>query len=118
MHATFVNASDKQAVELEVKGDWLDRSATITDLKNGQVVAQISRKRFNMREILGGQQSVSWFSTRMITTVEPAEEDRCASACDLIKRIEAFQMNNLATLRRVVLSPLNRGLDSETPRLF
>jgi hypothetical protein len=59
MHATFINASDKQPVELEVKGDWLDRSATITDTKNGQVVAQISRSRFNMREVFGGQQSVS-----------------------------------------------------------
>jgi hypothetical protein len=59
MHATFTNASDKQLVELEVKGDWLDRSATITNMANGQVVAQISRSRFNMREILGGQQSVS-----------------------------------------------------------
>jgi hypothetical protein len=60
MRATFINASDKQPVELEVRGDWLDRSATITDLKNGRVVAQISRSRFNMREILGGQQSVSY----------------------------------------------------------
>jgi uncharacterized protein YxjI len=58
MHATFTNASNGQAVELEVRGDWLDRSATITNTQNGQVVAQIGRSYFNMREILGGQQTV------------------------------------------------------------
>ncbi|CAG8981785.1 hypothetical protein HYALB_00004727 [Hymenoscyphus albidus] len=57
MVATFVNASTQQPVELLVKGDWLDRSATIT--MGGMVVAQISRSVFNMRELIGGQQSVS-----------------------------------------------------------
>ncbi|KAH6681711.1 tubby C-terminal-like domain-containing protein [Halenospora varia] len=55
MIATFVNQSNGQPVELLVKGDWLDRSATIT--MNGAVVAQISRSYFNMREIFGGQQT-------------------------------------------------------------
>ncbi|KAH7360943.1 tubby C-terminal-like domain-containing protein [Rhexocercosporidium sp. MPI-PUGE-AT-0058] len=55
MVATFVNASTKQNVELLIKGDWLDRSASIT--MGNIVVAQISRSYFNMREIFGGQQT-------------------------------------------------------------
>lgn len=57
MIATFINASNQAPIELLVKGDWLDRSATIT--MGGIVVAQISRSVFNMREMLGGQQTVS-----------------------------------------------------------
>lgn len=57
MIATFTNTSNKAPVELLVKGDWLDRSATIS--MGNVVVAQISRSYFNMREIFGGQQSVS-----------------------------------------------------------
>jgi len=56
MIATFTNtASNNAAVELLVKGDWFDRSATIT--LGDQVVAQIARKMLNMREIFGGQQT-------------------------------------------------------------
>ncbi|KAG9232249.1 tubby C-terminal-like domain-containing protein [Amylocarpus encephaloides] len=55
MIATFTNASDQAPIELLVKGDWLDRSATIT--MGNVVVAQISRSYFNMREIFGGQQT-------------------------------------------------------------
>jgi len=55
MVATFVNASTKQNVELLIKGDWLDRSASIT--MGNIVVAQISRSYFNMREVFGGQQT-------------------------------------------------------------
>ncbi|KAG4416951.1 hypothetical protein IFR04_009895 [Cadophora malorum] len=55
MVATFVNASTKQNVELLIKGDWFDRSATIT--MGNIVVAQISRSYFNMREVFGGQQT-------------------------------------------------------------
>lgn len=55
MVATFTNASNGQDVELLVKGDWLDRSATIT--MGGITVATIGRSYFNMREIFGGQQS-------------------------------------------------------------
>ncbi|KUJ13033.1 DUF567-domain-containing protein [Mollisia scopiformis] len=55
MVATFTNASNKQPVEMLVKGDWLDRSAVIS--MNGATVATIGRSYFNMREIFGGQQS-------------------------------------------------------------
>ena len=55
---TFKNASDGKEVELEVKGDWLDRSAEI--LYEGKVVASISRKFFNAREFFGDQQTVSF----------------------------------------------------------
>lgn len=50
-----MNASTKQNVELLIKGDWFDRSASIT--MGSIVVAQISRSYFNMREIFGGQQT-------------------------------------------------------------
>ncbi len=53
MIATFTNASNHAPIELLVKGDWFDKSATIT--MGNIVVAQISRKMFNMREIFGGQ---------------------------------------------------------------
>lgn len=55
MIATFQNASNNAPIELLIKGDWLDRSATIT--MGNVVVAQISRSYFNMREVLGGQQT-------------------------------------------------------------
>ncbi|CZS93917.1 related to DUF567 domain protein [Rhynchosporium graminicola] len=55
MVATFANASTKQNIELLIKGDWFDRSASIT--MGNIVVAQISRSYFNMREIFGGQQT-------------------------------------------------------------
>jgi uncharacterized protein YxjI len=57
MIATFTNtASTNAPVELLIKGDWFDRSATIT--MGDVVVAQIARKMLNMREIFGGQQTV------------------------------------------------------------
>jgi len=55
MIATFTNASNNQPIELLIKGDWLDRSATIT--LGNSVVATIGRSYFNMREIFGGQQT-------------------------------------------------------------
>lgn len=56
MVASFANAaSTGESVELLVKGDWFDRSATIT--LGDVVVAQIARKLLNMREIFGGQQT-------------------------------------------------------------
>jgi len=55
MIATFNNASTNAPIELLVKGDWFDRSATIT--LNGMVIAQISRHFMNMREIFAGQQT-------------------------------------------------------------
>jgi len=55
MTATFTNASNHAPIELHVKGDWLDRSATIR--LGNVVVAQISRSFMNMRQIFGGQQT-------------------------------------------------------------
>ncbi|KAM0701312.1 hypothetical protein Q7P35_011673 [Cladosporium inversicolor] len=51
----FKNAADGQAVELDLKGDWFDRSAKIT--LNGQPVAEVSRKFFNVREMFGDKQT-------------------------------------------------------------
>ena len=58
-HSTvhFKNASDNQQVELEVKGDWFDRSASIT--WGGRPVAHISRSFFNVRQMFGDKQTVS-----------------------------------------------------------
>lgn len=53
----FTNASDNHHVELDVKGDWFDRSASIT--WGGQPVAHISRSFFNVREIFADKQTVS-----------------------------------------------------------
>lgn len=54
---TFKNASDGADVELEVRGDWLDRKA---EIKLGdQLVASVSRKFFNAREFFGDKQTVS-----------------------------------------------------------
>lgn len=57
-HSTveFTNASDGRQVELEVKGDWLDRSANITF--GGEPVANIGRSFFNIREIFADKQTV------------------------------------------------------------
>jgi uncharacterized protein YxjI len=51
----FKNAADGRNVELEVKGDWFDRSASITC--GGQPVAHISRSFFNVREIFADKQT-------------------------------------------------------------
>lgn len=55
MIATFTNASTNQNVELLIKGDWLDRSATIT--MGNLVVGTISRSFANMGQIFGSQQT-------------------------------------------------------------
>jgi len=55
MLAMFTNSSNNAAAELLIKGDWFDRSATIT--MGDVVVATIGRSYFNMREIFGGQQT-------------------------------------------------------------
>lgn len=56
MVVNFQNiASNNAPIELMIRGDWLDRSATIT--MGEIVVAQISRKLFNARELIGGQQT-------------------------------------------------------------
>jgi len=51
----FTNAADGRHVELEVKGDWFDRSASIT--MGGTPVAHIGRSFFNMREIFADKQT-------------------------------------------------------------
>lgn len=53
----FTNVSDGRAIDLEVKGDWFDRTANIT--LNGMPVARITRSFFNVGEILSGRQTVS-----------------------------------------------------------
>lgn len=55
MIATFVNQSNNQNVELLIKGDWLDRSATIT--MGNIVVGTISRNFMNAGQIFGNQQT-------------------------------------------------------------
>ena len=52
----FKNASDGHEVELDVRGDWFDRSANITF--GGQPVAHISRSFFNVREIFADKDTV------------------------------------------------------------
>jgi len=51
----FKNAADSNEVELEVKGDWFDRSASITF--GGRPVAHISRSFMNYRQIFGDKQT-------------------------------------------------------------
>ncbi|KAI1495473.1 DUF567-domain-containing protein [Biscogniauxia marginata] len=53
---TFTSANGKNEYLL-MKGDFFDRKADITDEVTKQPVAHIDRKFFNMREILGGQQT-------------------------------------------------------------
>ncbi|GAB1729340.1 hypothetical protein NU195Hw_g5485t1 [Hortaea werneckii] len=56
-HSTcsFTNAANGQEVAIEIKGDWIDRSAEMT--WDGKTVATIARSFFNVREILGDQQT-------------------------------------------------------------
>lgn len=53
----FKNASDGREVELDVRGDWFDRSANVTF--GGEPVAHISRSFFNVREIFADKDTVS-----------------------------------------------------------
>lgn len=52
----FKNASDGSNIELEVKGDWIDRKAEIT--YKGQPVALLRRKFFNARELFTSKDTV------------------------------------------------------------
>lgn len=56
-HSTcvFKNFSSNEEVELEIRGDWLDRSARIEF--GGRPVAHISRSFFNVREMFGDKQT-------------------------------------------------------------
>lgn len=51
----FVNAVDGRRVKLEVKGEWVNRSAVVTC--EGQPVASISRNFFNVRQIFTNRQT-------------------------------------------------------------
>ncbi|KAI0595297.1 DUF567-domain-containing protein [Biscogniauxia sp. FL1348] len=53
---TFTSVGGKQECLL-MKGDFFDRKADITDEATRQPVAHIDRKFFNMRELVGGQQT-------------------------------------------------------------
>lgn len=53
----FKNESDGKHVELDVRGTWYDRSASVTF--GGEPVAHISRSIFNMREIFADKDTVS-----------------------------------------------------------
>jgi len=51
----FKNFSNGQEIELEIRGDWFDRSADI--VYGGLPVAHISRSFVNVREIFGDKQT-------------------------------------------------------------
>ncbi|KAI5919057.1 DUF567-domain-containing protein [Camillea tinctor] len=53
---TFKSVGGKQE-SLLMKGDFFDRKADITDEATKQPVAHIDRQFFNMRELVGGQQT-------------------------------------------------------------
>ncbi|KAK4627009.1 hypothetical protein CLAFUW4_04282 [Fulvia fulva] len=52
---TFANHADKAPIEMQLKGDWFDRSATIK--MGDRPVAQIQRSFMNVREIFGSKQT-------------------------------------------------------------
>ena len=54
---TFKNESDGKDIELDVRGTWYDRSASVTF--GGEPVAHISRSMFDMREIFADKDTVS-----------------------------------------------------------
>lgn len=54
----FKNAANGADIELDLKGDWFDRSAAITF--EGKPVAEVKRKFFNAREMFGDKQTVSF----------------------------------------------------------
>ena len=56
---TYVNpkTGDKEEARLVMKGNFFDTKADIVDEKTGATVAVINRKFFNVRELIGGQQT-------------------------------------------------------------
>ena len=56
---TFQNTITNMPEVLLMKGNFFDTNANITNEQTGAVVAQIDRKLFNARELLGGQQTYS-----------------------------------------------------------
>ena len=80
----FKNASDGHEIELDVRGDWFDRSANITF--GGQPVAHISRSFFNVREIFADKETVSRVFTRLpytpyIHAKAPIHTDSTSTLC-------------------------------------
>jgi len=73
----FKNAADGQQVELDLKGDWFDRSAKIT--LNGAVVAEVARKFFNVREMFGDKQTVSFDSSHFVLNRDLLTVDNCST---------------------------------------
>lgn len=55
-YVSFTDTTGK-AHSLLMKGNWFDTQANIVDETTGAVVATISRKLFNLGELIGGQQS-------------------------------------------------------------
>lgn len=53
---TFTNAADGKETAIEIKGDWIDRSAEMT--WEGKPIATIARSFMNVREIFGDKQTV------------------------------------------------------------
>ena len=51
----FTNASNNEPVELELKGDWLDRSAKVTF--QGRPVATIGRSYMNFGQMFSDRQT-------------------------------------------------------------
>ena len=69
---TFANHADKAAIELQLKGDWFDRSATIK--MGDRLVAQIQRSFMNVREIFGSKQTVSGVDGRHVSEIDADRE--------------------------------------------
>lgn len=55
--AHFRNAADGRQLSIEVKGDWIEKHATMTLLETGAIVAILSRQVLNLREIFSDSQT-------------------------------------------------------------
>jgi uncharacterized protein YxjI len=57
MTAKFINAADNQPLEIECRGNWLDKSCEMVLVHTGQKVASISRNMLNLRDFFGDKQT-------------------------------------------------------------
>ncbi|KAF6829110.1 tubby C-terminal domain-containing protein [Colletotrichum plurivorum] len=55
--ATFISPGTGKSESLSMKGNWLSTQADIVDVSTGQVLGQINRNMFKMRDFLGGAQT-------------------------------------------------------------
>ncbi|KAL0930027.1 uncharacterized protein CTRU02_214847 [Colletotrichum truncatum] len=55
--ATLTSPVSGKAESLEMKGNWKSTQADIVDKSTDQVVATISRNKYNLRDMFGGQQT-------------------------------------------------------------